>query len=72
MITDWISPTTMYGAILPAITSNGSTGVASSPSYVPRSRSRVIANAVIITIVNCRITASNPGTMLYSVTPSGL
>jgi hypothetical protein len=39
---------------------------------VPRSISRVTAIAVIITRVIDRNIASNPGTMLYDVMPSGL
>ena len=72
MIAACTKPTMMYGTILPAITSSGVTGVASRFSNVPRSRSRVTANAVIITIVICRITPSSPGTMLYCVMPSAL
>jgi hypothetical protein len=54
----------IYGAILPAITSIGLTGMARRFSIVPRSRSRVTASAVIITMVMVRMTPSNPGTML--------
>ncbi|MNL25684.1 hypothetical protein D3C87_1471720 [compost metagenome] len=69
---DWIRPMKMYGTILPEMTSSGCTGVASRFSIVPRSRSRVIARPVIITIVMVRITPIRPGTMLYWVMPSGL
>ena len=62
----------MYGPILPTITSSGWTGVASRFSIVPRSTSRVTANAVIMIIVIVRITPISPGTMLYWVMPSGL
>ncbi len=65
-------PTTMYGVIFPVITSNGRTGVASRFSIVPRSRSRVIASAVMTTIVIVRTTPMSPGTMLYWVMFSGL
>ena len=41
-------------------------------SIVPRSRSRVMASAVIITIVIVSITPIRPGTMLYCVMFSGL
>ena len=54
----------MYGTILPSITSSGRAGVASRFSIVPRSRSRVIAIAVIITIVIVRMTPMSPGTTL--------
>ena len=57
---------------MPSITSSGRTGVASRFSMVPRSRSRVMASEVIITMVMVRITPIRPGTMLYCVTPSGL
>jgi hypothetical protein len=57
---------------LPIITSIGRTGIASRFSIVPRSRSRVTASAVIITMVMVRITASRPGTMLSRALPSGL
>ncbi len=57
---------------MPSITSNGRTGMASRFSIVPRSRSRVTAIAVIITMVMVRIVPIRPGTMLYSVAPSGL
>ena len=63
---------TMYGTILPIITSSGRTGVASRFSIVPRSRSRVIARPVIITIVIVRITPIRPGTMLYCVIAFGV
>ncbi len=46
------------------MTSSGETGVAKRFSMVPRSRSRVMASAVIITIVMVRITPIRPGTML--------
>ncbi len=62
----------MYGTILPVITSSTVAGVASRFSIVPRSRSRVIASPVIITIVIVRITPISPGTMLYCVIASGL
>ena len=39
---------------------------------VPRSRSRVIASPVIITIVMVRITPMRPGTMLFCATPFGV
>ena len=39
---------------------------------MPRSRSRVIAKPVIITIVMVNTTPISPGTMLYCVMPSGL
>ena len=51
---------------------SGESGIASRFSIVPRSRSRVIARPVIITIVIVRITPINPGTMLYCVSDSGL
>ena len=57
---------------MPVITSSAVAGVASRFSIVPRSRSRVIARPVIMTIVIVRITPINPGTMLYCVTASGL
>ena len=41
-------------------------------SIVPRSRSRVMASAVIITIVIVSTTPMRPGTMLYCVIASGL
>ncbi len=50
----------------------GRTGVASRFSMVPRSRSRVIAIEVIITMVIVSTTPISPGTMLYCVMPSGL
>ena len=62
----------MNGRILPAITSTGRTGVASRFSIVPRSRSRVTASEVMMTIVMVRTTPISPGTMLYCVMPSGL
>ncbi len=58
--------------ILPASTSTGRVGMESRFSIVPRSRSRVIASAVIMTMVIVRTTPSRPGTMLYCVTASGL
>ena len=39
---------------------------------VPRSRSRVTASAVMITMVMVSITPIRPGTMLYWVVASGL
>ncbi|CAB3764308.1 hypothetical protein LMG29542_04841 [Paraburkholderia humisilvae] len=72
MIDDCTSPIAIYGTSFPAITSSGSTGVASRFSIVPRSRSRVIARPVIITIVSVRIVPIRPGTTLYCVMPSGL
>ncbi|MCY1233255.1 hypothetical protein D9M72_457910 [compost metagenome] len=57
---------------MPVITSSGRTGVASRFSMVPRSRSRVMARPVIITMVIVRITPIRPGMMLYWVRPSGL
>ena len=62
----------MKGTILPSITSNGRTGIESRFSIVPRSRSRVTAIAVIMTMVMVRMVPIRPGTMLYSVDPSGL
>ena len=41
-------------------------------SMVPRSRSRVMASAVIMIIVIVSITPIKPGTMLYWVMFSGL
>ena len=46
--------------------------MASRFSIVPRSRSRVMASAVIITIVMVSTTPIRPGTMLYCVIASGL
>jgi len=57
---------------LPVITSSGCAGIASRFSIVPRSRSRVIASPVIITIVIVRMTPISPGTMLCWAMPSGL
>ena len=54
------------------MTSIGRTGMANRFSMVPRSRSRVTASAVIITMVMVRITARRPGTMLSRDLPSGL
>ena len=65
-------PMATYGTILPVITSSGSTGVASRFSIVPRSRSRVIASPVIMTIVMVRITPMRPGTTLYCVIALGV
>ncbi len=62
----------MKGAILPSMTSSGRAVVASRLSMVPRSRSRVTAIAVIITSVIVRMVPIRPGTMLYSLAPSGL
>ena len=56
----------------PIITSPGRTGVDSRFSMVPRSRSRVMARAVMITIVMVNTTPSSPDTTLYWVTISGL
>ena len=54
----------MKGRSLPIITSSGVTGMASRFSMVPRSRSRVTASAVMITMVMVRIVPTRPGTML--------
>ncbi len=58
--------------IFPTITSSGRTGIERRFSIVPRSRSRVIASAVIMIIVIVRTTPIRPGTMLYWVIASGL
>ena len=58
------SPTPMNGSSLPIITSSGVTGMASRFSMVPRSRSRVTASAVMITMVMVRMVPTRPGTML--------
>ena len=58
--------------ILPIMTSNGRVGMERRFSIVPRSRSRVIAKPVIMTIVIVRTTPIRPGTMLYCVMASGL
>ncbi len=58
--------------ILPSSTSNGRVGIESRFSIVPRSRSRVIASAVIMTMVMVSTTPISPGTMLYCVMASGL
>ena len=50
----------------------GRVGIERRFSIVPRSRSRVMARPVIITIVMVKITPMSPGTMLYWVTTSGL
>src|SRR6266853_1966380 len=50
----------------------GRTGVASRFSIVPRSRSRVMASEVMITMVMVSIVPTRPGTMLYCVIPSQL
>ena len=57
---------------LPNITSMGRTGIERRFSIVPRSRSRVIASAVMITMVMVSTTPMRPGTMLYWVMPSSL
>ena len=57
---------------MPIMISSGLDGIASRFSIVPRSVSRVSAIEVIITMVICRMTPSNPGTMLYCEMPSGL
>ena len=62
----------MYGTILPISTSDGRVGIDSRFSIVPRSRSRVMASAVIMTIVMVSTTPMSPGTMLYCVMASGL
>jgi hypothetical protein len=54
------------------ITSPGRAGVDSRFSIVPRSRSRVMASAVMMIIVIVSITPMRPGTMLYCVMFSGL
>ena len=54
------------------MTSTGRSGVESRFSIVPLSRSRVMASAVMMTIVIVRITPISPGTMLYWVMFSGL
>ena len=54
----------MKGSSLPIMTSSGVTGMASRFSMVPRSRSRVTASAVMITMVMVRIVPTRPGTML--------
>ena len=54
------------------ITSPGCAGVESRFSIVPRSRSRVMASAVMMIIVIVSITPMRPGTMLYCVMFSGL
>ena len=54
------------------MTSMGRTGVESRFSIVPRSRSRVMARAVMITIVIVSTTPMRPGTTLYWVMFSGL
>ena len=51
---------------------SGVTGSDNRFSIVPRSRSRVMASAVITTMVMVSTTPIRPGTMLYWVMPSGL
>ena len=58
--------------ILPISTSAGRAGMESRFSIVPRSRSRVMARPVIMTMVIVRTTPIRPGTMLYCVIASGL
>src|SRR5215831_20918735 len=62
----------MYGTILAIMTSMGLTGIASRFSIVPRSRSRVIDRVVMINVENVRTMQTSPGTMLRTVSCSGL
>ena len=68
----WTMPITMYGRILPTISSGVRTGVLISSSRLPRSRSRTIATAVNSTIVMVRITPIRPGTICTCERRSGL
>ena len=61
MTATWNSPTPMNGSSLPIITSSGVTGIASRFSIVPRSRSRVTASEVMITMVRVRMVPTRPG-----------
>ena len=58
--------------ILPISTSNGRVGMDRRFSIVPRSRSRVMARPVMMTMVIVSTTPIRPGTMLYCVIASGL